>query len=215
MTRVNKNPTTVIAIAGASASGKSLFADTLFSELTREVGPGMISLISEDVYYRDLCHLPVEKRAMCNFDHPDAFEHELMAEHINQLRNNQPVNHPTYCYKTHTRKPETVHVEPTPVILVEGILLLTDEKLREQFDISVFMDSPLDICLLRRIKRDLVERGRDIDSITEQYEKTVRPMFYKYIEPSRQHADLIVTRGGKNRIAINIIKAKVRHLLEQ
>lgn len=210
---MNNQSITIIAIAGASASGKSLFAETLYKELTTELGPGLIAIISEDAYYKDLQHLPVEERAQQNFDHPDAFEHDLMTRQLLQLREGQAIECPTYCYKTHSRKEETETIQPAPIIIVEGILLLNDEILREQFDISVFMDSPLDICLLRRITRDVNERGRAIDGIAQQYEKTVRPMFYKFIEPSKHYADLIVTRGGKNRIAMSIIKAKIKHLL--
>jgi len=206
---------TIIAIAGASASGKSLFASTVYQELVAELGGERIAILSEDAYYRDQSHLAFEQRVLTNYDHPSAFEHELLVSHLKSLRTGQSIAMPQYSYKLHTRLNETIVVQPTKVILVEGILLLTDAKLRDEFDITVFMDTPLDVCLLRRIKRDLEDRGRSLASVTEQYESTVRPAFFEFIAPSKQYADLVVTRGGKNQIAIDIIKAKIRQLLAE
>jgi len=206
---------TIIAIAGASASGKSLFASTVYQELVAELGDKRIAILSEDAYYRDQSHLSLEQRILTNYDHPSAFEHQLLASHLLALRNNEAIRMPQYSYTQHTRTEETILVQPAKVILVEGILLLTDEHLRSQFDISVFMDTPLDVCLLRRMKRDLEERGRSISSVAEQYENTVRPAFFEFIAPSKQYADLVVTRGGKNQIAIDIIKTKIRQLLAE
>lgn len=210
---VNVAKPTIIAIAGASASGKSLFASTVYQELVAEFGGERIAVLAEDAYYRSQDHLSMDQRVLTNYDHPAAFEHELLAQHLQQLKEGVAVEMPQYCYKTHTRKTETIRVQSAKVILVEGILLLTDARLREQFNITVFMDTPLDICLLRRIKRDVEERGRTISSITEQYENYVRPAFFEFIAPSKQYADLVVTRGGKNQIAIDIIKTKIRTLL--
>lgn len=206
---------TIIAIAGASASGKSLFASTVYQELVAELGGERIAILSEDAYYRDQSHLSFEQRTLTNYDHPAAFEHELLAQHLQMLREGKTVSMPQYDYKQHTRIESTITVQPAKVILVEGILLLTDEHLRQQFDITVFMDTPLDICLLRRIKRDLEERGRSLSSVAAQYENSVRPAFFEFIAPSKQYADLVVTRGGKNQIAIDIIKAKIRQLLAE
>jgi uridine kinase len=210
---VNVAKPTIIAIAGASASGKSLFASTVYQELVAEFGGERIAVLAEDAYYRSQDHLSMDQRVLTNYDHPAAFEHELLAHHLQQLKEGVAVEMPQYCYKTHTRKTETIRVQSAKVVLVEGILLLTDVRLREQFNITVFMDTPLDICLLRRIKRDVEERGRTISSITEQYENYVRPAFFEFIAPSKQYADLVVTRGGKNQIAIDIIKTKIRTLL--
>lgn len=206
---------TIIAIAGASASGKSLFASTVYQELVAELGGERIAILSEDAYYRDQSHLSFEQRTLTNYDHPAAFEHELLAQHLRMLREGKTVSMPQYDYKQHTRIESSITVQPAKVILVEGILLLTDEHLRQQFDITVFMDTPLDICLLRRIKRDLEERGRSLSSVAAQYENSVRPAFFEFIAPSKQYADLVVTRGGKNQIAIDIIKAKIRQLLAE
>lgn len=208
------NKPTVIAIAGASASGKSLFAQTIFDELLPELGAQNISIIKEDAYYKDQDHLTIEDRVKTNYDHPHAFEHSLLSEHINALVQGHNIECPVYCYKTHTRKSETIALSSTKIILVEGILLLSNPELRERFDIKVYMDTPLDICLIRRIKRDTVERERSIESITAQYLDTVRPMYYQYIEPSKLWADIVVTRGGKNRMAIEVLKAKIRQLTQ-
>jgi uridine kinase len=205
--------TTVIAITGASASGKTLLAATIFEELAEELGPDQISFISEDAYYRSQDHLEMADRVKTNYDHPDAFEHELLKEHIRQLKSGEAVNMPQYCYKTHTRLNETTEVKPARIILIEGIMLLTSPSLYQEFDIKVFMDTPLDICLIRRLERDIQQRGRSFDSVIEQYKTTVRPMYMAFIAPSKQVADLIVTNGGKNRIAIDVLKAQIKQLL--
>ncbi|MCK7458314.1 uridine kinase [Idiomarina aminovorans] len=206
---------TVIAIAGASASGKSLFASTVYQELVAELGTDGIAILAEDAYYRDQSHMTMEQRVLTNYDQPAAFEHDLLKQHLRQLKVGEAVDMPQYSHTTHTRLEESIRVAPAKVVMVEGILLLTDEKLREQFDISVFMDTPLDICLLRRIKRDIEERGRTLQSVTEQYEQYVRPAFFDFIFPSKQFADIVVTRGGQNEIAIDIIKTKIRQLLAE
>jgi uridine kinase len=212
LSMTHPSKTTVIAIAGASASGKSLFAKTIYQELLPELGSDGISIIKEDAYYRDQSHLSMDERINTNYDHPKAFEHELLSTHITQLSAQQPINSPVYCYKTHTRTAETNKVNPTRIILVEGILLLSNPQLRNCFNIKVYMDTPLDICLIRRIERDTNERERSLESITNQYLATVRPMYYQFIEPSKAWADIVITRGGKNRMAIEVLKAKIRQL---
>ncbi len=203
---------TIIAIAGPSASGKTLFAQTIHDELVTELGENGISIIYEDAYYRDQSHLSMTEREQTNYDHPNAFEHELLSQHLKELTENKTIHSPVYCYKTHTRIDETKTFSPTKIILVEGILLLSNSELRERFDIKVYMDTPLDICLIRRIQRDLVERSRSIESVTNQYLATVRPMYHQFIEPSKAWADIVITRGGKNRMAIEVLKAKIRQL---
>ena len=155
----------------------------------------------------------MEERIKTNYDHPGAFEHSLLSQHLTQLSTDENVDIPSYCYKTHTRLDETLHLSPTPIILVEGILLFSDQELRDKFDIKIYIDTPLDICLVRRINRDTIERSRSIESITEQYLTTVRPMYHQYIEPNKPFADIVVTRGGKNRMAIEMLKAKIRQIL--
>jgi len=208
--KINKR--TVIGIVGASASGKSLFAQTIYEELLPELGEHSISIVKEDAYYKDQTHLPMSERVKTNYDHPSAFEHSLLREHLNQLTQGNAIEMPVYCYKTHTRTAETSTLPATKIILVEGIMLLADPALREQFDIKVYMDTPLDICLIRRIKRDILERGRSLESVTDQYVETVRPMYYEHIKPLKRFADIVITRGGKNRMAIELIKAKIRQI---
>jgi len=210
---LNTKDCVVIAIAGASASGKSLIANTIFDELCDELGTEQIGIISEDAYYRDQSHLAMEERVLTNYDHPKAFDHDLLCEHLKTLKNNQAVDVPVYSYTEHTRLSETTTLTPKKIIILEGILLLTDPNVRDQIDASVFIDTPLDICFIRRLKRDIKQRGRSMESVIEQYDATVRPMFLQFIEPSKQHADIIVPRGGKNRIAADILKSRIRYLL--
>ena len=210
---MNSKQCVVIGIAGASASGKSLIAKTIYEELCRDLGTDQIGVIAEDAYYRDQGHLSMDQRVLTNYDHPKALDHELLCEHLQALKDGNPVDIPVYSYTEHTRTDEKVNLTPKKVIILEGILLLTDPALRNQMDASVFMDTPLDICFMRRLSRDVAERGRTMESVMSQYTETVRPMFLQFIEPSKQYADIIVPRGGKNRIATDILKARIQHLL--
>ena len=203
-----------IGITGASASGKSLLSATIYQELKEEVGAHHIGIIKEDSYYKDQAHMVMEERLKTNYDHPNAFDHHLLIEHLDQLRAGSPVDIPVYDYTEHTRAIDTIAMEPRRVIIVEGILLLTDADIRDRLHTSIYIDTPLDICLVRRLQRDMERRGRSLDSIISQYRQTVRPMFLQFVEPSKQFADLIVPRGGKNRVAIEMIKARIKQLLE-
>lgn len=199
----------IIGITGASASGKSLIATTLYHELLEQVGDAQIGVIPEDCYYKDQAHLAMSERVKTNYDHPNAMDHDLLLQHLQTLKAGQSIEIPQYSYVEHTRREETRHLEPKKVIILEGILLLTDARLRQEMNFSIFVDTPLDICLLRRMQRDVNERARSMDSVITQYQETVRPMFLQFIEPSKQYADIIVPRGGRNRIAIDILKAKI------
>ena len=210
----DNNQCVIVGIAGASASGKSLIASTIYNELREKVGDHQIGVITEDCYYSDQSHLSMEERVKTNYDHPNALDHDLLCEHLQQLMSGNAVEVPEYSYTEHTRTAETTSLTPKKVIILEGILLLTDPRLRKLMHASVFMDTPLDICLLRRVKRDVEERGRTMDTVLKQYQQTVRPMFMQFIEPSKQHADIIVPRGGKNRIAIDVLKAHIAKLLK-
>lgn len=203
----------VIAIAGASASGKSLIASTIYKELEEELDSDDIGIISEDAYYKDQTHLTMDERIKTNYDHPNSIDHHLLVEHLRQLKQGKAIEIPEYDYAEHNRKTTTKYFEPKKIIILEGILLLTDEEIRNELNVSIFVDAPLDICFIRRLQRDLVERGRSMESVITQYRKTVRPMFLQFIEPSKQYADIIVPKGGKNRIAINILKAQIKQLL--
>ena len=202
-----------IGIAGASASGKSLLAQTIHQELQAELGNGAISIIKEDSYYKARDDLTFEERERINYDHPNAFDHDLLIEHLDALHNQQTVEIPVYDYTVHNRSDQSKTLTPTRVIIVEGILLLNDKTIRKRLDTKVFMDTDLDICLLRRLKRDIEERGRTVDSVIEQYKRTVRPMFMEFVQPSKQYADIIVPRGGKNRVVIEMLKARIKQLL--
>jgi uridine kinase len=209
---MQKGATIIIGIAGASGSGKSLLASTIINELDSD----KIAIITEDSYYKDQSHLPFDERVKTNYDHPDAFDHELLFEHINKLQSKQPIDVPVYDYTNHTRSAKTRKISnDNTIIVLEGILLFAEKKVKDIIDIKIYVNTPLDLCLIRRIERDVLDRGRTIQSVIDQYQETVRPMFYKFIEPSQKHADIVVPKGGKNRVAIDILKSKIRELLKQ
>ncbi len=201
----------LIGIAGASGSGKTLVANTIMEKL----GSDKVVLIQEDSYYKDLSDIPLDERSGRNFDHPDAFDHDLLAEHLELLLQGKTIAHPIYDYKTHSRLKETRTVGPHSIIILEGILVLNEPKLREQMDIRVFIDTAPDICFIRRLKRDIKERGRTVESVITQYQNTVRPMYFQFVEPSKRHADIIIPRGGKNLVAIDLLTTKIRALIAQ
>lgn len=207
---MNNKKTIIIGIAGASASGKSLLANTIVNEL----GSDQVVIISEDAYYKDSSHLPFDERAKINFDHPDAFDHELLFQHLQELQDGKDVDIPIYNHSQHIRETKTRRIGGHTIIVLEGILLFVEPKLRELMDIRIYMETALDICLIRRLKRDMKERGRSLDSVLKQYDETVRPMYMQFIDPSKRYADIIVPRGGGNRIAIDMIKAKMREMLK-
>jgi uridine kinase len=199
----------LIGIAGASGSGKTFVANSIIES------PGLEKavIIQEDSYYKDLSDIPFEKRAERNFDHPDAFDHDLLAEHLLQLLNGEAVSHPIYDYKLHTRSKEKKTVGPGVLIILEGILILNNARLRELMDYRVFIDTALDICFVRRLKRDVEERGRTVESVTRQYTETVRPMYLQYVGPSKQYADILISGEGEDFKAVDILTARINTLL--
>ncbi len=199
----------LIGISGASGSGKTLVTQTLFETL----GSEQVVTLQEDSYYKDLAHLPFEERTQFNFDHPDSFDHVLLIEHLHDLLMGKTIQHPVYDFTTHTRKNITRTLGPHRIIILEGILVLAIPDLRDLMDIKIFVDTPADICLIRRLQRDIHERKRSVDSVINQYQNTVRPMFMQFIEPSKRYADIIIPHGGRNVIAIDIIRAKIEKLL--
>ncbi|GAB4381102.1 MAG: uridine kinase [Calditrichia bacterium] len=199
----------LIGISGASGSGKTLVAKTLYEQL----GSDKVVILQEDSYYKDLSHLPFEERAQFNFDHPDAFDHDLLLEHLKLLLQGHTIEHPIYDFTTHTRRKETRKVGPHEIIILEGILLLSVPEIRDLMDIKIYIDTQADICFIRRLQRDIKERGRSVESVIDQYLKTVRPMYLQFVEPSKRYADIIIPHGGKNVIAIDIIKSKIEKLL--
>ena len=200
----------LIGISGSSGSGKTLIAKTIIDS----IGDDKVSLIQEDSYYKDLSDIPFSERTGKNFDHPNAFEHELLAIHLTTLKSGTKISIPKYDYKTHTRQKETNTIYPKKVIILEGILILNDERIRKLLDIRAYVDAMPDICFIRRLQRDIYERDRTIDSIINQYMQTVRPMYFKYVEPTKKYADIIIPHGGKNMIAIDILKTKIEDLLK-
>lgn len=201
---------TVVGVAGGSGSGKT----TVVEEIVRRLSPIPVTVIHHDSYYRDLSHLPREERDRVNFDHPDALETELLVAHLEALREGRPVRVPVYDFSTHTRTGAFLEVRPTPLIILDGILILADPRLREQMDIKVFVDTDPDIRFIRRLRRDLRERGRSLESVVEQYLSSVRPMHIQFVEPSRAHADIVIPEGGRNDVAIDMVVSRLRALAE-
>jgi uridine kinase len=197
-------------VAGGSGSGKT----TVVEEIIRALRPYPVSVIHHDSYYRDLAHRPFEERAEVNFDHPDALETELLIEHLHQLRNGEGVDVPIYDFSTHTRTNRTQRVEATGVIVVDGILVLVEPRLRDLLDIKVYVATDADIRFIRRLRRDMRERGRSLESVVEQYLKTVRPMHNAFVEGSRTHADIIIPEGGRNQVAIDLLVSRLRRVHE-
>jgi uridine kinase len=201
----------VLGVAGGTGSGKT----TVVDRILEEVGADRIAVLRHDVYYRDLSHLPMDERRRTNLDHPRAFDDDLFAAHIDALAQGRPVATPTYDYATYARLAGTDPVESRPVILVEGILLFADPALRDRMDIKVYVDADADLRLLRRLRRDIAERGRDVASVLAQYETTVRPMHLEFVEPSKRWADVIIPRGGRNEVAIGLVVARIERLLAE
>jgi len=199
----------LIGIAGASGSGKTLVAQNIYKKL----GSDKVVLIQEDSYYKDLSNIPFNARVGRNFDHPDAFDHDHLYQQVNDLLEGKSISHPIYDYTTHCRSKNVQEVGPHKVIFLEGILVLSDARLRDLMDIKVFVSTDPDICFIRRLNRDITERGRDVASVIKQYMDTVRPMYIQFIEPSKRHADIIIPEGGENRVAIDILTTKIKFLL--
>ncbi len=200
----------VVGIAGGTGSGKTTIAEVLLDS----VGRDQIAYLPHDAYYRDQKEMPLEERAKVNYDHPDSLETDLLIQHIQQLKVEREIELPVYDFKNHSRKIETIHIEPKPVILVEGILIFVEEELRDLFDIKIYVDTDADIRFIRRLRRDLEERGRSVDSVIEQYLKTVRPMHLEFVEKSKRYADIIVPEGGLNVVALDMVIARLQSLLD-
>lgn len=201
--------TIVIGIAGGTGSGKT----TLINRIKREFNDE-ITILSHDFYYRENSHLPLEERAKLNYDHPNSFETGLMVEHIKQLKEGKPIARPVYDFVIHNRKPETVRVEPAKVIIVEGILIFENKELLDLFDIKVFIDTDPDVRIIRRILRDVRERGRSLDSVINQYLTTVKLMHDEFVEPSKKNADIIIPEGGYNKVALQMLSDRIKALLK-
>ena len=201
----------VIGIAGGSGSGKTTVANVIL----QRVGNHRIAFLPHDAYYRDMSHLPFAQRIETNFDHPYSLETDLMIQHINQLKRWEHVDLPVYDFTIHSRTDKTIRIEPQRVILVEGILIFGEPALREMMDVKIFVDTDSDIRFIRRLQRDIAERGRTTDRVIEQYLRTVRPMHLEFVEPTKRYADVIVPEGGLNAVAMDMIIARIEALLQK
>lgn len=205
------NKPIVIGIAGGTGSGKTSVTKAIYDQFKGH----SILMIQQDSYYKDQTHLPMDVRLKTNYDHPLAFDNDLFIEHINQLLQYKAIEKPVYDYTIHTRSSETIPVEPKEVIILEGILVLEDERLRDLMDIKIFVDTDADLRILRRIQRDIKERGRTVDSVVDQYVNVVRPMHNQFCEPSKKFADIIIPEGGQNFVAIDLMATKIQTILER
>lgn len=206
-----RTPPIVIAIAGGTGSGKT----TLTHEVLDKVGVEHIALLPHDAYYKDLSHLPPDHRTQINFDHPNSLETDLLIQHVKQLKKGIPIELPIYDFRVHTRTSDTIRIEPKPIILVEGILIFAEPELRQMFDIKIFVDTDPDIRFIRRLQRDIAERGRTTESVISQYLNTVRPMHLEFVEQSKRYADIIIPEGGLNTVAMNMVVARIRAMLAE
>jgi uridine kinase len=202
--------TIIIGVAGGTGSGKTTVSEAILDR----VGRDQIAYLQHDSYYRDRSDVPFEERAKANFDHPDALDSELLAQHLSSLKAGRAVEVPVYDFTTHTRKPETGRIQPRKVVLVEGILIFAEKTLRDLMDIKVFVDTDADLRFIRRLQRDMAERGRTVESVIRQYTETVRPMHLEFVEPSKRYADVIIPEGGFNVTAIDMIVVKVNAMID-
>lgn len=209
MSHPKKRPVT-IGVAGGTGSGKT----TVANQILERVGHKHIAYLPHDAYYKDLSHLSPQERAQINFDHPDSLDTPLLVEHVKELQNYHTVQIPDYDFAKHLRKEISLPVEPQPIILVEGILIFAEKELRELFDIKIFVDTDADIRFIRRLKRDIDERGRTANSVIEQYLSTVRPMHLEFVEPSKRYANVIIPEGGFNFVAIDMVADRIRSMVE-
>lgn len=199
----------IIGISGGTGSGKT----TVANRILESVSANEVVFIQQDSYYRNLEDLPLDFRQVANFDHPDAIDNDLLVEHVRQLRAGEPIDLPLYDFKTNARMAETRRVDPKPIVIVEGILIFAEPRLLELMDIKVFVDTPDDIRFIRRLRRDIAERGRTLDSVIDQYVETVRPMHMQFVEPSKRYADVIIPEGGHNMVSIDLLSGKIRERL--
>ena len=200
----------IIGICGGTGSGKTTVANRILESVSKDE----VIFLQQDSYYRNLDQLPLDYRRIANFDHPDAIDNDLLVEHLRALKRGEAVELPVYDFRTHTRLPETLHTEPRPIIIIEGILIFAEKRLLDEMDIKVYVDTPDDIRFIRRLSRDVAERGRTVESVIEQYVATVRPMHMQFVEPSKRCADVIIPEGGHNVVSIGLISGRIRERLE-
>ena len=199
----------VIGVTGGSGSGKTTVSRNIIERLQGE----SVVMIPQDAYYNDQGHLPMAERQNVNYDHPDAFDHNLLIQQVKALLNGESIEQPTYDYAQHTRSTKTIHIEPANVIILEGVLLFTDPAVRDLLDIKLYVDTDDDLRFIRRLQRDIIERGRTVDSVISQYLDTVKPMYHQFVEPTKRYADVILPEGGANEVGINMLEAQIRDIL--
>ncbi|SER73239.1 uridine kinase [Gracilibacillus ureilyticus] len=208
---MNKQKPVIIGVAGGSGSGKT----SVTRQIQNRFEDQSVLVIEQDFYYKDQSDIPMEERLKTNYDHPLAFDNDLLVKHIETLSAHEPVDKPVYDYTLHTRSDEVIPIEPKDVIIIEGILILDDPRLTELMDIKVFVDTDADLRIIRRLLRDIKERGRSIDSVINQYIQTVRPAHLQFIEPSKRYADIIIPEGGQNTVAIDLLATKIEKILHE
>ncbi|ADU29797.1 uridine kinase [Evansella cellulosilytica] len=201
----------IIGVAGGSGSGKTTVANKIYCKFQNQD----ILMIEQDAYYKDQSHLPMEERLKTNYDHPLAFDNDLLLDHLRKLLDREEIDKPVYDYANHTRSKEIMKQSPRDVIILEGILILEDERLRDIMDIKLYVDTDADLRIIRRLMRDIKDRGRTIDSVIDQYTEVVRPMHLQFIEPTKRYADVIIPEGGNNQVAIDLMVTKIKTILEQ
>ncbi|SHI66969.1 uridine kinase [Clostridium amylolyticum] len=201
----------LIGITGGTGSGKSTVAKEIYNKFSEDC----IAMIEQDSYYKDQSHLSLEDRIKTNYDHPDAFDNELLVKHLEGLLNGEVIEKPIYDFSIHNRKEETIKVQPKEIIIVEGILVLEDPDLRNILDIKIYVDTDADVRIIRRLVRDINERGRTVDSVINQYLSVVRPMHMQFTEPTKRYADIIIPEGGHNKVAIDILVANIKQILQK
>jgi uridine kinase len=199
----------IIGMCGGTGSGKTTVANRILESVSKDE----VVFLQQDSYYRNLDELPLDIRNVVNFDHPDAIDNNLLVEHLRALKAGRAAEVPLYDFKTHSRREETLHVEPQPIIIIEGILIFAEQRLLDEMDIKVYVDTPDDIRFIRRLRRDVAERGRTAESVIEQYLATVRPMHMQFVEPSKRYADVIIPEGGHNLVSIGLISGRIRERL--
>lgn len=201
----------IIGICGGTGSGKTTIARTIVNE----IGAENVVLVEQDSYYRNMADMPLDERKHANFDHPDSIDSDLLVNHLKRLKNGQSIEMPIYDFRTHTRNKKTQHIDPTPVVMVEGILIFTEPSVLDLLDVRVYVDTPDDIRLIRRLRRDVEERGRSFERTLWQYEHTIRPMHQQFVEPSKRFADIIIPEGGDTQVGVNLLCGLVKEKLRK
>jgi uridine kinase len=209
--KIKDQKSMIIGICGGTGSGKT----TIARMIVESIGADKVVLVEQDSYYRNMADMPLDERQHANFDHPDSIDSDLLVNHLKRLKNGQTIEMPVYDFRTHTRSEETEHIEPTQVVIVEGILIFAEPRVLDLLDVRVFVDTPDDVRLIRRLRRDVEERGRSFERTLWQYEHTIRPMHQQFVEPSKRHADIIIPEGGHTQVSVDLLCGLVKEKLRK